>query len=74
MNSRLIKTDQDYQASLDRLQQIFDADSGTPDGDEAELLTGLIQTYEKENYPIEPPDPIAAIRFRMEQQREYESS
>ena len=68
MKPKLIKTEKEYQASLARLEEIFDADSGTPDGDEAELLTALIQMYEKEKYPIDLPDPIAAIKFRMEQQ------
>ena len=68
MKPKLIKTEKDHQAALARLDEIFEAESGTPDGDEAELLTALIQMYEKEKYPIDLPDPIAAIRFRMEQQ------
>ncbi len=74
MKPQPIETEKDYQSSLDRLHEIFDADPGTPNGDEAELLTALIQMYEKENYPIDPPDPIAAINFRIEQQREYKNS
>ncbi len=68
MKPKLIKTEKDYQAALARLDEIFDAESGTPDGDDAELLTALIQMYEKEKYPISLPDPVSAIRFRMEQQ------
>ncbi|MFO0428055.1 MAG: ImmA/IrrE family metallo-endopeptidase [Planctomyces sp.] len=68
MKPKLIKTEREYRASLNRLEEIFDAEPGTPDGDEAELLTALIQMYEKEKYPIDLPDPIAAIKFRMEQQ------
>lgn len=68
MTPKLIKTEDDYRASLARLEEIFFAEPGTPDGDEAELLTVLIQMYEKENYPMDLPDPVDAIRFRMEQQ------
>lgn len=68
MKPKLIKTEHDYQAALARLDEIFDAEPGTPDGDEAELLTALIQMYEKEKYPISLPDPVSAIKFRMEQQ------
>ncbi len=68
MAAGLIKTENDYQASLARLEEIFFAEPGTPDGDEAELLTVLIQRYEKQNYPMDLPGPVDAIRFRMEQQ------
>lgn len=68
MKPKLIKTEKDYQAALARLDEIFEAESGTPDGDEAELLTELIRMYEKVQYPIDLPDPVSAIKFRMEQQ------
>jgi len=67
MNVKVIKTDEEYNQSLQRLDVIFDADPDTPDGDEAELLVILIEKYEDENFPIEAPDPIEAIKFRMEQ-------
>ena len=62
-----IKTKKDYQAALNRLEVIFDARPGTPEGDELEVLGILIDKYEQEYYPIGYPDPIEAIKFRMEQ-------
>jgi len=67
MEIKVIKTEDDYNSALKRLEEIFDAPVNSPDGDEAELLTVLIEKYEEEHYPIEAPDPIEAIRFRMEQ-------
>lgn len=67
MNLKLIKSDEDYQLALNRLEQIFDAPAGTPDSDEADLLALLIDEYEKQVYPIEAPDPIEAIKIRMEE-------
>ena len=62
-----IKNEKDYQNALDRLEMIFDARKGTQQGDELEILSILIDKYENENFPIEMPDPIEAIKFRMEQ-------
>ena len=67
MNIRPIKTELDYDKALERLEIIFDAKKGTREGDELEILSILIEKFEKENYPIEMPDPIEAIKFRMEQ-------
>lgn len=67
MDIKVIKTEEDYQKALERLEVIFDASADTPEGDEAEILTILIEKYEDENYPIGPPDPIEAIKFRMDQ-------
>ncbi len=67
MDVKVIKTDEEYNQALKRLECIFDAPEDTPDGDEAELLGILIEKYEDEHYPIEAPDPIEAIKFRMEQ-------
>ncbi len=61
MNIKVIKTEKDYQEALKRLESIFDAPADSIEGDEAELLTILIEKYEDEYYPIE------AIKFRMEQ-------
>ncbi len=63
-----IKTEADHTAALARLGAIFDAAPGTREGDEAEVLATLIQLYEEKHFPIDLPDPVAAIRFRMEQQ------
>lgn len=62
-----VKTKKDYQLAMKRLELIFDAQPGTPEGDELEVLGILIDNYEKENYPIDYADPIEAIKFRMEQ-------
>jgi HTH-type transcriptional regulator/antitoxin HigA len=67
MEIKVIKTEEDYNSALKRLEEVFDAPVNSPEGDEAELLTVLIEKYEEEHYPIEAPDPIEAIRFRMEQ-------
>lgn len=67
MTLRLIKTKKDYQKALDRLEVIFDAKPGTSQADELEVLGLLIDKYEQDNYPIGFPDPIEAIKFRMEQ-------
>ena len=67
MEIRPIKTEKDYEEFLERLEDIFDAKLGSKEGDELEVLSILIDNYEKENYPIELPDPVEAIKFRMEQ-------
>lgn len=67
MKLRPIKSVQDYDQAMKRLDVIFDAEPGTPQGDELEILALLIEDYEEKNYPIGPPDPIEAIKFRMEQ-------
>lgn len=67
MNIKVIKTEEDYNQALKRLEVIFDAPIDSAEGDEAELLSILIEKYEDEHYPIEAPDPIEAIKFRMEQ-------
>ena len=67
MKIKVIKTEEDYKAALERLEEIFQAPENTPEGDEAELLSVLIEKYEDENFPISAPDPIEAIKFRMEQ-------
>lgn len=67
MNLKPIKSEQDYEAALERLELIFDALPGKEESDELEILGMLIEKYEKEHFPIELPDPIEAIKFRMEQ-------
>lgn len=67
MNLKPIKTEKDYLQALARLENIFDAQPGTKEGDELEILGILLVKYETENFPIELPDPIEAIKFRMEQ-------
>jgi HTH-type transcriptional regulator / antitoxin HigA len=67
MNIRLIKNEEDYQIALKRLEVIFDAVIGTPESDEADVLALFIDEYEKKHYAIEAPDPIEAIKIRMEE-------
>jgi len=67
MNIKPIKTEQDYQNALQRLEIIFDASPNSPEGDEADILSMLIENYENQHYPIEAPDPIEAIKIRMEE-------
>jgi HTH-type transcriptional regulator/antitoxin HigA len=62
-----IRNEQDFQEALERLEVIFDSKKGTDEGDELEILSILIDKYENETYPIDLPDPIEAIKFRMEQ-------
>jgi HTH-type transcriptional regulator/antitoxin HigA len=67
MEIKPIKTDKDYNQALKRLETIFDAKKGSPEGDELEVLGILVDQYENEYFPIGLPDPIEAIKFRMEQ-------
>ncbi len=67
MINRLIKTEQDYEKALIRIEGLMDAKAGTPELDELELLTALVEMYEDRHYPIDPPDPVDAIKFRMDQ-------
>ena len=67
MHIKLIKTEADYEQALQRLEEIFDAELGSETGDELEVLSFLIEAYEKEHFPIAAPDPIEAVKFRMEQ-------
>ena len=67
MNIKPIKTETDYEDALKRLEIVFDAPIGTEESDEADILGLLIDEYEKKHYPIEVPDPIEAIKIRMEE-------
>ena len=67
MNIKPIRTKKDYEQALERLEVIFDAKKGTDKGDELEILGMLIENYENEKFPIDFPDPVEAIKFRMEQ-------
>jgi len=67
MQIKPIKTQTDYLEALKRLDKIFDSLVGTPESDEADVLGVLIDEYEKKHYPIEAPDPIEAIKIRMEE-------
>jgi HTH-type transcriptional regulator/antitoxin HigA len=70
MSTRPIRTEADYAAALDEIALLMADDPmlGTADGDRLDVLTTLVQAYEAQHYPVPPPDPIEAIKFRMEQQ------
>jgi len=63
-----IRTKADYEQALAEIERLWGAKSGTPKGDRLDVLATLIDAYESEHFPMDPPDPIEAIKFRMEQQ------
>jgi HTH-type transcriptional regulator / antitoxin HigA len=63
-----IRSEADYEEALSEVERLWGAPSGTLDGDRLDVLATLIDAYEDEHHPIDPPDPIEAIKFRMEQQ------
>ena len=65
MDIKPIRTDIEYKVALKKLESVFDAPKGTIENDQAEVLITLIDKYESEKYPIDAPDPIAAIKIRM---------
>jgi HTH-type transcriptional regulator / antitoxin HigA len=67
MNIRPIKTEQDYNTALIRIEELWGSKKDSPEGDELDLLVTIVESYELKHYPIAPPDPIDAIKFRMEQ-------
>ncbi len=62
-----IKTARDYERTLRRIEELMDAKPGSKAGDELDVLTTLVEAYEAKHHPIYPPDPIEAIKFRMDQ-------
>ena len=67
MELKPIKTESEYQQALQRIEELFMAQPNTKEGDELDILGMLIEHYEEEHFPIEMPQPIEAIKFRMEQ-------
>lgn len=67
MTVKPIKSKKDYNQAMERMEVLFDAKKGTVEGDELEILSILIEKYEDEHFPVGLPDPIEAIKFRMEQ-------
>ena len=65
----MIRSKEEHEAALSRIDVIFNALVGTPEGDDLDLLVKQVEVYEAERYPIPPPDPIDAIEFRMDQER-----
>lgn len=68
MEPKILKTEAEYEAALMQVQKLMNAKPGTPKSDRFDLWAKLVEDYENAHYPIEPPDPIDAILFRMEQQ------
>ncbi len=67
MINKLIKTEQEYNSVLSRIEELMDAQENSPEIEELELLAALVELYEDEHYPMDLPDPVDAIKFRMEQ-------
>jgi HTH-type transcriptional regulator/antitoxin HigA len=68
MNIKPIKTKADYKAALKAVESLMDARANTPDGDRLDVLVTLIEAYERKHFPMDLPDAVEAIKFRMEQQ------
>lgn len=74
MEIRPIKTEADYAAAMRRIEAVWGAAPGTTDGDELEVLVTLVEAYERRHYPVDLPDPVEAIKFRLEQEgKDYRS-
>jgi HTH-type transcriptional regulator/antitoxin HigA len=67
MNIRPVNSKRAYDEAIKRIETLWGAESGTPEGDELDVLLTLVRVYEKENHPFPPPDPIEAISFVMDQ-------
>ena len=67
MNIRPIKTRADYRAALKEVEALMAAERDTPEGERLDVLVTLVEAYENKHYPLDLPDPVEAIRFRMEQ-------
>jgi len=67
MEIKPIKTEADYEAALERIGRLMNAQLGTPEGDELDVLATLVEHYESQRHPMDAPNPIEAIRFRMDQ-------
>src|SRR4029077_11396245 len=65
---RPIRSEADYRQALAEVEKLWGSADGTPEGDRLDVLAPLLDAYEAEHFPIDPPDPIEAIKFRMEQQ------
>jgi HTH-type transcriptional regulator/antitoxin HigA len=70
MHLKPIKTDADHEAALKEIESLWDAEEGTPESDRLEILATLVEAYEEARFPMDLPDPIEAIKFRLEQQGE----
>lgn len=69
MDIQPIKTEKDYGAALQLIEELWDSEEGTAEGDRLDILITLVDAYEQINHPIYPPDPVAAIEFHMDQNK-----
>jgi HTH-type transcriptional regulator/antitoxin HigA len=67
MDIQPIKTDADYERALSEIESLWGAEENTKDGDKLDILLVIVDAYEKIHHPIDPPDPVEALKFRMEQ-------
>jgi HTH-type transcriptional regulator / antitoxin HigA len=74
MTIKPVRNDADHERALSRIEQLWDSPSGTPESDELDVLATLVEAYEREHYPINLPDPVDAIKFRLEQSGKDERS
>jgi HTH-type transcriptional regulator/antitoxin HigA len=74
MEIKPIKTEADYESALKEIEGLWGADEGSIEGDRLEILTTLVEVYEEAHFPMDLPDPIEAIKFRLEQQGEDKST
>ena len=68
MKAKILKNEEEYQTALARVESLMDAKTGTAKEEELELWSLLVERYEQEHFPIDLPDPVEAIKFRMEQE------
>jgi len=74
MHLKPLKTSQDHEAALREIERLWGAEDGTPEGDSLDILLTLVDAYEEIHFPIDMPDPIEAIKFRLEQQGQDQSA
>jgi HTH-type transcriptional regulator/antitoxin HigA len=74
MQLKPIKSEADYEAALKEIERLWGAEEGSADGDRLEILATLVEAYEENHFPMDLPDPIEAIKFRLEQQGEDKSA
>src|SRR5215217_6286131 len=67
MNIKPIKTEEDYRSTLQEIETLMTAESGTPEGERLDVLVTLVEAYERKHFPLDLPDPVEAIKFAMDQ-------
>src|SRR2546429_7349535 len=68
-----IRGEADYERALHRVEELWDSREGSAESDELDILTTLLEAYEREHYPVDLPDPVEAIKFRLERSEEHTS-